>query len=276
MAELAREAERAVLLAPPRQAKSFLRSIQSRAKTDRLDSEGLALFALSQELAPYPLKTPMQQQIDQLLAARRGLSRAASSLGLQVQELPHAKEPLTKALTDLKTQIAIIDQQIAALTSQPEMAAAARLRQIPGVGAVTAAALSSRLAGQRFSHPDKFVAYLGLDVGVTQSGAHRGERGLTKQGDAELRRLLYVCAAASLRAKGSPFRAQYDREREKGLSETAALCAVARKMAKVCWSLVKHDADYDPARVQQQSKPSGSTKADNNSLPSKENLEKTS
>ena len=57
VAQRARQAQRSVLLAPPRQDKSFLRSIQCRAKTDRLDSEGLALFALSQPLAPYPLKT---------------------------------------------------------------------------------------------------------------------------------------------------------------------------------------------------------------------------
>ncbi|MBV9851981.1 MAG: transposase, partial [Armatimonadetes bacterium] len=98
------------------------------------------------------------------------------------------------------------------------------------------------------------------DVGVPQSGRKKGERGLTKQGDAELRRLLFNCASASLRAKDSPFKAQYERERAKGLSSTAALCAVAlcaaaRKMAKVCWSIVQHGTEYDPARVYQQPKP---------------------
>ena len=252
VATQARHAQRCVLLAPPRQAKSFLRSIQCRAKTDRLDSEGLALFALSQNLAPYPLKTPMQQQMDQLLLARKSLAHAAAGLGQQIQELPHAKEPLQKALAELKTQINVLDAQIAALTQQPEMAAAARLRQVHGIGPVTAAALASRLAGKQFSHPDKLVAYVGLDIGVQQSGRKRGERGLTKQGDAELRRLLYLCASASLRAKNSPFREQYERERAKGLATTAALCAVARKMAKVCWSIVQHGTDYEPARVYQQ------------------------
>ena len=116
VAQLARQAHRSVLLAPPRQAKSFLRSIQCRAKTDQLDSEGLALFALSQTLAPYPLKTPMQEQVDQLLLARKGLARAAASLGQQVKELPHAKEPLQKALAEIKAQIKVLDEQIAALT----------------------------------------------------------------------------------------------------------------------------------------------------------------
>jgi transposase len=255
VAALARQADRSVLLAPPRQAKSFLRSIQCRAKTDRLDSQGLALFALSQSLAPYPLKTPMQEQIDQLLLARKGMARAAASLGQQIKELPHAKEPLQKALAEMKAQLRVLDAQITALTTQPELAAAARLRKVPGIGPVTAAALASRLAGKRFSHPDKLVAYIGLDIGVQQSGRKKGERGLTKQGDAELRRLLFVCASASLRAKDTVFKDQYERERAKGLATTAALCAVARKMAKVCWSLARHGTDYDQQRVRQQITP---------------------
>lgn len=245
-------AGRSALLAPPRQAQSFLRSIQCRAKTDKLDSEGLALFALSRPLDPYPLKTKMQEQMDQLLSARRGLARSAATLGQQIHELPHAREPLGKALDEIRAQIKALDTQIAALTGRPEMQAAARLRQVPGVGPVTAAALASRLSGKKFSHPDQLVAYVGLDIGVVQSGRKRGETGLTKQGDAELRRLLYLCASASLRAKNSPFKAQYERERAKGLPTTAALCAVARKMAKVCWSIVQHEAEYDPSRVYQQ------------------------
>lgn len=246
-------ASHTVLLAPPRQARNFLRSIQSRAKTDKLDSRGLALFALSQPLSPYPIKTPMQEQIDQLLCARKGLSRAAAALGQQRDDLPHAAGALTPAIVQINAQIKALDAQIGALTAQaPEMRAAQALAKVPGIGKVTAAALASRLSGNRFSHPDKLVAYLGLDVGVQQSGKHRGERGLTKQGDAELRRLLFLCASASLRAKDTVFQEQYEREKTKGLSTTAALCAVARKMAKVCWSIARHGTDYDPQRVRQQ------------------------
>ena len=89
---------------------------------------------------------------------------------------------------------------------------------------------------------------------MVQSGRRKGERGLTRQGGAELRRLLYLCAKSSLRAKGSPFKQQYEREKAKGLSNKAALCALARKMAKLCWSIVQHGTEYDPNRVYQQPK----------------------
>ena len=149
-----------------------------------------------------------------------------------------------------------MDKQIAQLTAQhEEFSIATELRKVPGIGPVTAATLASRLAARPFSHSDAFVAYCGLDVGVRQSGKKNGQTGLTKQGDGELRRLLYLAAQANLKAKTSPFKAQYERERAKGLSTTAAMCAVARKLARLAWSLHKHGTAYDPQRVHQQNIP---------------------
>lgn len=260
VARLAREAGRTVLLAPPRKAKAYLQSGGSRAKTDRLDARGLALFAASRSraeaLRPYPLKTEAVEQLDQLLAARRGVVAALTSLQQQRRELPHAAAVLAGAVAELQARRAALDQQIAALTTaEGTFPLAVRLRKIPGIGPVTAAAVASRLLARDFARADAFVAYLGLDVGVLRSGQRAGQRGLTKQGDADLRRLLYLAAAANVRSKHSPFRQQYERERAKGLSKIAALNAVARKLARLCWSLAKHNSEYDPQWVHAQRPP---------------------
>jgi transposase len=257
--QLGLTAGRQVLLAQPQKARCFLRSIQSRAKTDQLDSRGLALYGLAHSLPPYPVKPALVEQLDQLLAARKGIAAHLSSLQLQLGELPHAAAPLQAAITALQQQRQELDRQIAALTTgaagKEHFPAAVRLQAVPGIGPITAAAMVSRLTAKQFGHPDQFVAYVGLDIGVRQSGKRAGNVGLTKQGDAELRRLLYLCAQANLRCKNSPFKAQYERELAKGLSRTGALCAVARKLARLCWSMVKHGSEYDPARVYQQELP---------------------
>ncbi len=134
-----------------------------------------------------------------------------------------------------------LDQQIAELTkTTASLAVVSELQKVPGIGPVTAATLASRLSSRHFTHSDQFVAYCGLDVAIRQSGKKYGQLGLTKQGDGKLRRLLYLAAQANLRSKNSPFKAHYERERAKGLSSTAALCAVARKLARLSWSLVTH------------------------------------
>ncbi len=252
-ATTASQSGRQVLLAQPKKARHFLRSIQTRAKTDALDSHGIGLFALCRPLPPYPLKSAAVEQLDQLLSVRKSLSASLASFGLQARELPHAALALEPVVAALQVQKEAVDQQIAALTtSHQEFAIAAELEKVPGIGKVTAATLASRLAGRTFGHSDQFVAYCGLDVGVRQSGKKHGQTGLTKQGDGELRRLLYLAAQSNLRSKNSPFKAQYEKERAKGLSSTAALCAVARKLARLAWSLHKHGTPYDPSRVHQQ------------------------
>ena len=80
VAKQAREAGRGVLLAPSGKARAYLKSISERAKTDRLDGYGLALFGASRPackpLAPYPIKSDSVEHLDQLLSARSGLVAA--------------------------------------------------------------------------------------------------------------------------------------------------------------------------------------------------------
>ena len=257
VARQARDAGRTVLLAPPRRAKAFLTSLHPRAKTDRLDSVGLARSARAVPLRPYPLKAEPTAQIDQLLAARKGLSHSRTRLHQQCKALPAAKEALAGAVADLDARVRALDAEIARLRAAA-LPTARLLLTVPGIGPVTATAMASVLTSKTFTHSDQLVAYLGLDIRVHESGTRHGRGVLSKQGDAELRRLLYLCAQSTLRARkgDNPFAHQYAREQEKGMSTTAALNAVARKLARTCWSLHRYHSPYDPARVNHQ-RPSG-------------------
>jgi len=259
---------REVLLAQPKRAKHYLNSLQSRAKTDRLDSYGLGLYALNCALPPYPLKSAMAEEIDQLQTARKGIGKAIASLNQRVAELPYAADELGTAVKALEEQRNEMDRRLAQLTRQAKeramepdatpyescWIALPQLRAVPGIGPVVATAVLSCLSTHHFARADQFVAYCGLDINIRQSGRKRGQMGLTKQGSAELRRLFFLAASASLIAKDSPFKAQYERELAKGMSRTAAICAIARKMARLCWSLAMHGTAYDPQRVYQQPK----------------------
>jgi transposase len=252
-ARKAREAGRDVRLAAPRKAKMFLRSQNERAKTDKIDSRGLALYGLVCTLPEYPLKEAEEEHMDELLNLRKSISTTISKFQQQQREMPSVKEHLAGLIESLQEKLKSIDKEIAELVqSGTTFEAAKRMDDIPGFGAVTAVAMTSRLNSKSFSHPDEWVAYIGLDVRVNESGKHKGRLGLSKQGDAELRRLLYLAALANLRCNSSPFKDQFERELAKGLSRTAAACAVARKLAKVCWSLHKHGTYYDESRVSKQ------------------------
>jgi transposase len=252
VAKLALAAGRTVLMADPKAAHHYLKSLSPRAKTDKIDSRGLALLALDRKLKPYPVKAAPLEKVDQLLAARRGISEALSRLKQQARELPYAADPLQQAIADLQKQQKELDRQLeAAAKQEPLLATVKELRRVPGIGLLTAVTAVSRLAARAFAHPDAFVAFMGCDIRIVESGKRRGELGLSKHGDAEMRRLFFLAAKSSVRAKESPFTAQYEREQRKGLKKTAALCAVARKIARLVWSLYQHQSRYDPARVYQ-------------------------
>jgi len=71
-----------------------------------------------------------------------------------------------------------------------------------------------------FSGSDAFIAFLGLDIRVRESGYYKGRAKLSKQGEPELRRLLYW---ASHPARHHPRFDEYNRKQlDKGLSKIAA------------------------------------------------------
>jgi transposase len=252
-ARRAQDAGRDVRLAAPRKAKLFLRSQNERAKTDKIDSRGLALYGAVCDLPAYPLKAAEETQMDELLTLRKSLSATLAKFQQQQRELPYVKEHLQKLVSQMQEQIKSVDKEIANMTRNlATFEPAQRLDDVPGIGPVTAAAVTSRLNSKTFTHPDEWVAYLGLDVRVAESGQRKGRCGLSKRGDAELRRLFFLAAISNCRCNSSPFKDQYERERAKGFSTTAAACAVARKLAKVCWSLHTHKTKYNPDRVSQQ------------------------
>ncbi len=201
-------------------------------------------------LRPFPLKSKHLEKLWQLLRARRSMTKALASFQIQMQALPAAAAELRAAHRTLKARVEALDKQLKKLArKEPDIA---RLEKVHGIGPVTAAALVVRLKTTPFATSDRFVAYVGWDLRVCESGQHRGTKKLTKQGDAYLRWLLYCCAQASLRSEGSPFVAQYERELAKGLTRTAAICVVARKMTRLAWSLLRSGQDYQPERVYSQ------------------------
>ena len=116
-------------------------------------------------------------------------------------------------------------------------------------GAVTAAAVASRRTSRRLEAADQFVAYVGRDIGVMQSGPRNGQRGRTKEGEAAWRRLFSRCAQSTVRPPSRPFRERYAREVARGRKHPAARCLIARKLARTGWSLVAHEKDFDAERL---------------------------
>jgi len=237
----------------PRDLAHYACSLGRRAKTDRLDAQLIARYLQREheQLHPYCLPSASQTEFDELIGRRHQVVRAQVSLRLSFAGCAHTPLPaLRDVLTDLQNLTEQIDERMQQLIDQDErLAQAARhLRTIVGFGPLLSASLAHALRRRTFRNADSFVAYLGYDPRVRESGQWRGRRFLSKRGSPELRRLLFVGAMSACRS--DTWKAFYQRYRDRGLSSTAALVILARKLARTAFSMLKYDQDFSSERIQ--------------------------
>ena len=124
-----------------------------------------------------------------------------------------------------------------------------RLRTIPGVGAVIALIILAEAGDlRRFSHYKKFLKYCGLNLSTQQSGAFRGLSKLSKHGNSRLRYAFWVAGISAIRMRENTFRRKYENYiKSDPLNpdlKRKAYTAVAAKLARVAYGLVKSGHDY--------------------------------
>ena len=87
----------------------------------------------------------------------------------------------------------------------------------------------------------------GLDPRPNDSGKKTGQRRLSKRGWPEIRRLLYAAAMSAARTKA--WNGFYLAQRAKGLSTSATLIVLARKLLRMAFALFKRQCDFDSSLV---------------------------
>lgn len=225
-----------VYLINPRQLAHYREAVNVRNKTDPQDAWLLARYLVHEgsQLRPYQPQCRQAQQLWALLkrramavAARKQLQQSFSEISLSAQAL----------FTQFQHLLARFDRRIRKLIQTLGWTNDYRCcLSIPGVGPLNAAALVAAYHRGAFANSDTFIAFIGMDVRLRESGRYKGKRKLTKRGEAEVRRLLY-CAAQPARCY-QPFEAFYQRQLDKGLPKIAAKVILARKLARIAFSLM--------------------------------------
>jgi len=227
----------------------YREGIGGRAKTDRADALLIVRYLQREadELRQWEPAAPGYRELQMLLHRRATVVRAKT----QIQQSLEGISLLDNALKRLMKEINKVDRQIARLIQQTLQQAQwqddwQRCQQVEGIGPITAAALTMAYKRGPFKDSDAFVAFIGMDVRVRDSGKKQGKRKLTKQGDPELRRLLYL---AAMQAKRQPaWQGVYQRYLERGMAPVQVLTILARKLARVAFALLRNQSEYDPQR----------------------------
>jgi len=223
-------------------------AVGARAKTDASDARLLVRYLEKErrDLRPWSPPSRGYTHLQGLLHRRACLVQTKTALRQSLKTLPELKRQAQAALRHLARLDGLFQKRITqALKEHGWLNEARRCQAIEGVGPMTAAALVMAFHRGRFAHSDAYIAFMGLDVRVRDSGKKKGQRKLTKKGDPELRRLLYLAAMTARRSTTwQPF---YQRCLDRGMSCIQAFVALARKLARIAFALLKNQTDYVPA-----------------------------
>lgn len=240
-----------VYVLSPRDLHYYARSLGRRAKTDRLDALLIARYLRREHanLHPYRLPSDLQAKVHELINLRHGVVVKQEALRQSFGSACCKLSAASKLLRSFDALIAQLDQRLHELIAQdPAMAqAAGKLRTVVGFGPLLSASLAHAITSRPFKNSDALIAYFGFDPRPRDSGQLRGRRYLSKRGPAQMRRLLFVAAMSACKSK--LWQPLYRRYRDRGFTTTATLVILARKLARIAFSIVRHGTVFQPERL---------------------------
>jgi len=227
-----------VYLINPRQLAHYREAVNVRNKTDPEDARLLARYLVHEgkHLRAYQPQCPNAQRLWALLKRRAVVVAARKQLQQSFSEIQFSTQAL---FTQFQQLLKRIDQHISKLIAVLGWSTDYQYcLSIPGIGPLNAASLVAAYHRGAFANSDAFIAFLGMDVRQRESGNYKGKRKLTKRGEPELRRLLY-CAAQPARCHPR-FEDYYQNQLAKGLPKIAAKVILARKLARIAFTLIRN------------------------------------
>jgi len=143
----------------------------------------------------------------------------------------------------------LYDKQILAVEaelvkrSEVRMSDVFRLKAIPGISAMGAITLLSRIGDiTRFKNPDSLANYFGLTPGCHNTAGKHRIGGITKRGNAIARQVLNFAVIHIVR-KDPAMKAWHKRIKSRRGSKTARV-AVMRRLATIIWHILRWEKPY--------------------------------
>jgi transposase len=263
-----------VRLMPPQYVKPYVK----RQKNDSADAEAICEAMVRPTMRFVPIKTEEQQAILMLHRTREllvrqkgmlinalraqlhefGIIAAQGRIGLgdlvalvldtENQRIPElAREAMTMLISQLKENVGRLRALEARIVEQHRSnEVSRRLQTIPGVGPIIASAVAATVTDPKaFRNGRQFAAWLGLVPRQSSTGGKERLAGITKWGDAYIRKLLVVASCSLIRyARGKAAQAGWlVRLLDRRPAKVAAV-AMANKTARIIWAVLVEERPF--------------------------------
>ncbi|WP_062385645.1 IS110 family transposase [Pseudomonas abietaniphila] len=249
LVEMAHDMGHLVFVVDAARVSKYRESLGKRAKTDACDAHLLARYLEKEgdELRQWSPPPELHTQLKHLLHRRASLVNSQTALRQGWKDEKDLRMGFEKLMRRFSHLIKDIEKQLKdVLIKSGEIDQVKRCQGIEGVGFLTATALFAAFLRGEFKNVDSYIAYLGLDLRVSDSGNKSGRRRLSKKGDPEVRRLGFNASMAACRS--ATWKPYYEKKIGEGKARTEALTILSRKLAGVAFSLMKKREEYDPTK----------------------------
>ncbi len=260
----------------------FVKPYVKTNKNDKADAEAICEAVSRPNMRFVSVKTVEQQAILSVHRARSGFVKARTAQANQIRGLlsefgvvipkgihsimkriPEILEDgenglpgtmrnllqrLTENLKEMDRQVDELEKQIQLWHRENE--ASRRLAEIPGIGPITASAITATVGNAReFRNGRQLAAWMGLVPRQNSSGGKQNLLGISKRGDTYLRTLLIHGARSVIQyAEKKAVESSWLRKLMARRNKNVAAVALANKNARTIWALLAHDrtfrADY--------------------------------
>lgn len=235
-----------VAVVNPRHVREFAKACGRLAKTDRIDSDVLALFAERIQPAVHPLPGAEQVALAEVVGRRRQL---IEMLTAEKNRLIMASKPIKRNIRRhieyLERQVRSIDKELDELIcSSPVWRAADNLLQsVCGVGPVLSRTLLAELPELGQLSRKEIAALVGVAPFNRDSGTLRGKRTIWG-GRASVRAVLYMATLSAIRFNPQ-LKAFAERLAAKHKPAKVILVACMRKLLTILNAIIKTNTPWN-------------------------------
>lgn len=241
----------AVSVVNPVRIAGFARSQMRRNKTDKVDSDVICDFCVTQDPALWTPPSALQKQLRSLERHRDDLEKSLTQQKNRLTTCSESwvRESLQRLIETLEAEMVKVDEQLQSLIAQtPELREQFELlTSITSLGPRTATKILAEMYDlATYADAAAAAADAGLSPAQHESGdSVRKKTKLSKVGKATVRGALYFPAMSAIRF--NPLvRNLAERLREKGKAEMVIIGAAMRKLLYLAFGVLKHKQPFDP------------------------------
>lgn len=235
------------------QIKRYIQMKLERNKTDKKDAFHICMYGVEHDPSLYEMP-------NQLYFECRALNNAIETMTTEITSFKNKLHALSKLeidnkvivagykkiLKDLQAELKKFETELYIKLEQWQPDLAKQVRSVVGIGKRATAILI--VSTQGFKHTETYqqlISYAGLSPKEYSSGSSiRGRVRICKQGGSLLRHTLYMCALNAKETNGA-CKELFDRLVAKGKNKKLAIIAVANKLLKQVFGVVKNETLFD-------------------------------